>query len=89
MSATIAFQEVRTVLPELAKEVQTVPLKQEGLEIASEFTELLSTPIEDARAREAVQRLADEQAALRRMATLVAEGASARVRAIDNEGRKS
>ena len=38
----------------------------------AEFTELLATAIENADAREAVQQLVDEQAALRRMATLVA-----------------
>ncbi len=37
------------------------------------FTELMATAIANAEAREAVQRLADEQAALRRVATLVAQ----------------
>ena len=40
----------------------------------SDFTELLATAIARAEAREALARLADEQAALRRVATLVAEG---------------
>ena len=40
----------------------------------SDFTELLATAIARAEAREALTRLADEQAALRRVATLVAEG---------------
>jgi signal transduction histidine kinase len=40
----------------------------------AEFTELLATAIENAESREALGRLADEQAALRRMATLVAQG---------------
>ena len=44
---------------------------EEGL---SDFTELLATAIARAEAREALTRLADEQAALRRVATLVAEG---------------
>jgi signal transduction histidine kinase len=44
---------------------------EEGL---SDFTELLATAIARAEAREALARLADEQAALRRVATLVAEG---------------
>jgi signal transduction histidine kinase len=48
--------------------------KSRGVE--NEFSELLATAIENADAREAVQRLADEQAALRRMATLVAREAS-------------
>jgi PAS domain S-box-containing protein len=38
------------------------------------FTELLATAIADAQSREALGRLADEQAALRRVATLVAQG---------------
>src|SRR5262249_32696645 len=40
------------------------------------FTELVVTAIANAQAREEVHTLADEQAALRRVATLVAEGAS-------------
>jgi signal transduction histidine kinase len=40
----------------------------------AEFTELLATAIENAESREALARLADEQATLRRMATLIAEG---------------
>jgi GAF domain-containing protein len=42
----------------------------------AQFTELLATAIANADARAEVQRLADEQAALRRVAMLVAEGAS-------------
>src|SRR5204863_7057971 len=42
----------------------------------AKFTELLATAIANTEARTEVQRLADEQAALRRVATLVAEGAS-------------
>lgn len=38
------------------------------------FTELMATAIANANAREALQRLADEQAALQRVATLVAQG---------------
>jgi PAS domain S-box-containing protein len=38
------------------------------------FTELVATAIADAESRDALARLADEQAALRRVATLVAEG---------------
>jgi GAF domain-containing protein len=41
------------------------------------FTELVATAIANAEARAEVERLADEQAALRRVATLVAQGASA------------
>jgi signal transduction histidine kinase len=41
-----------------------------------QFTELTATAIANAESRDEVKRLADEQAALRRVATLVAEGAS-------------
>ena len=40
------------------------------------FTELVATAIANAEARETLAQLADEQAALRRVATLVAEGVS-------------
>jgi signal transduction histidine kinase len=40
----------------------------------AQFTELLATAIANAQARGEVERLADEQAALRRVATLVAQG---------------
>jgi PAS domain S-box-containing protein len=40
----------------------------------ADFTELLATAIANAESREALERLADEQASLRRMATSVAEG---------------
>jgi PAS domain S-box-containing protein len=40
----------------------------------ADFTELLATAIENAESREALHQLADEQAALRRVATLVAQG---------------
>ena len=40
----------------------------------SEFTELVATAISNSASREALARLADEQAALRRVATLVAQG---------------
>ena len=40
----------------------------------ADFTELLATAIENAESREALARLAEEQAMLRRMATLVAQG---------------
>jgi GAF domain-containing protein len=41
-----------------------------------DFTELVATAVENAESREGIEQLADEQAALRRVATLVAEGAS-------------
>jgi signal transduction histidine kinase len=40
----------------------------------AEFTELLATAVENAESREALERVAEEQTTLRRMATLVAEG---------------
>jgi len=40
------------------------------------FTELIATALANAQARDALSRLADEQAALRRVATLVARGVS-------------
>jgi signal transduction histidine kinase len=40
----------------------------------ADFSELLATAIENAQSREALAQLADEQATLRRMATLVAQG---------------
>ena len=43
----------------------------------ADFTELVATAIANAEAREALARLADEQTALRRVATLVAGGTSA------------
>jgi PAS domain S-box-containing protein len=42
----------------------------------AQFTELVATAIANAEARAEVERLAEEQAALRRVATLVAEGAA-------------
>jgi PAS domain S-box-containing protein len=42
----------------------------------AEFTELVATAISNTASREALVRLADEQAALRRVATLVAQGVS-------------
>jgi signal transduction histidine kinase len=41
----------------------------------ADFTELVATAIGNAQAREELRRVADEQAALRRVATLVAQGA--------------
>jgi signal transduction histidine kinase len=45
----------------------------------ADFMELVATAISNSQAREDVQRLADEQAALRRIATLVAQGAESRL----------
>ena len=51
----------------------TLPLDTESRLL--NFAELVATAIANAEARSEVQRLADEQAALRRVATLVAQGA--------------
>ncbi len=52
------------------------PLPRDTESRLGEFTELIATAIANAEVRAEVQRLADEQAALRRVATLVAEGSS-------------
>jgi PAS domain S-box-containing protein len=52
------------------------PLPPDTEASLARFTELVSTSIARAESRDALARLADEQAALRRVATLVAEGAS-------------
>ncbi|MGZ4222707.1 MAG: GAF domain-containing protein [Solirubrobacteraceae bacterium] len=52
-----------------------VPLPADIDQRLAEFTELVATAVANAQAREDVQRLAQEQAALRRVATLVAQGA--------------
>ncbi|MDQ1455247.1 MAG: hypothetical protein QOH28_867, partial [Actinomycetota bacterium] len=53
----------------------------------TQFADLVATAVANAEARREIVRLADEQAALRRVATLVAEGASpdALFRAVTNE----
>ena len=55
--------------------VEPVPLDTERR--LGQFTELMATAIANAEARAEIQRLAEEQAALRRVATLVAEGRDA------------
>jgi PAS domain S-box-containing protein len=52
------------------------PLPRDTAARLANFTRLLATAIGNAESREALGRLADEQAALRRVATLVARGAS-------------
>jgi signal transduction histidine kinase len=52
------------------------PLADDLEDRFSEFTELVATAIANIHAREELTRIATEQAALRRVATLVAEGAS-------------
>ncbi|HEY2958974.1 MAG TPA: GAF domain-containing protein [Actinomycetota bacterium] len=51
------------------------PFPERVEERLAEFTELVATAIANSQAREQLARLAEEQAALRRVATLVAEGA--------------
>ena len=51
------------------------PLPRDAEQRLDKFTELVATAVANATSREALRRLADEQAALRRVATLVAEGA--------------
>ena len=53
------------------------PLPNDLEDHLAEFTELVATAIANAESREQLTRLADEQAALRRVATLVARGAPA------------
>jgi GAF domain-containing protein len=53
-----------------------LPLPPDTEARIGQFTELMATAIANAEARVEVARLADEQAALRRVATLVAQGAS-------------
>jgi PAS domain S-box-containing protein len=50
------------------------PLPPETESRLGQFTELMATAIANTEARAEIERLADEQAALRRVATLVAEG---------------
>jgi signal transduction histidine kinase len=50
------------------------PLPHDTEARLADFTELLATAIENAESRDALAQLADEQATLRRMATLVAQG---------------
>jgi PAS domain S-box-containing protein len=53
------------------------PLPENTASRLADFTELLATAIENAESGEALQRLAEEQAALRRVATLVAQDVQA------------
>jgi signal transduction histidine kinase/uncharacterized protein YoaH (UPF0181 family) len=57
----------------LSKSTQPLPPVTEGR--LTEFTVLVATAISNAESREELARLAEEQAALRRVATLVAKGA--------------
>jgi signal transduction histidine kinase len=59
----------------VASSVRGQPLPPDTEERLAGFTELVATAIANAEAREELRRVADEQAALRRVATLVAQGA--------------
>jgi signal transduction histidine kinase len=54
---------------------EQVPLPPDAESRLSQFTDLVATALSNAQARHDLHRLAEEQAALRRVATLVAEGA--------------
>jgi signal transduction histidine kinase len=56
---------------------ETDPLHEDTEARLTNFTELVATAIANGEAREQVERLAEEQAALRRVATLIAQAASA------------
>jgi signal transduction histidine kinase len=58
----------------IAATSQTEPLPEDTESRIGEFTELVATAISNAESREALGLLADEQAALRRVAELVARG---------------
>jgi PAS domain S-box-containing protein len=60
----------------VAATTQDKPLPPATESRLDQFTELMATAIANAEARAEVERLADEQAALRRVATLVAQGGS-------------
>ncbi len=64
--------EIRAVMYAASTSGRSLPADTEG-RLAS-FTELLATAYANAEAREALRQVADEQAALRRVATLVARG---------------
>ena len=76
----VAMQEhLRTGQPvrieDVAESIAGAPVDAGIEEPLAEFTELLATAISSSETREQLARLADEQAALRRVATLVARGA--------------
>ena len=58
---------------------ERVPLPPNIEHRLTAFTELVATSVSNAQARQEVRRLLDEQAALRRIATLVAQGAESQV----------
>jgi signal transduction histidine kinase/DNA-binding NarL/FixJ family response regulator len=67
---------VRGYIGAYAESWETLPAGSEGR--LAEFTQLLAIAIANAQARDELQELAESQGALRRVATLVAEGAEPR-----------
>ena len=72
--ATPIIVEARLWGTMVAVTSQSEPLPADIEERIGEFTELVATAIANAQSREALAELAEEQAALRRVATLVANG---------------
>jgi PAS domain S-box-containing protein len=63
----------------MALSTETRPLPEATESRLAQFTELIATAIANTQARHELRRLAEEQAALRRVATLVAQGTDAPV----------
>src|SRR6185437_9252617 len=61
----------------IAVGTQEQPLPADGPTRLASFTDLVATALSNAEARDGLRRLADEQSALRAVATLVARGAAA------------
>jgi signal transduction histidine kinase len=61
------------LFPILRSSIRLVPVVEKRREIDTEFSGLLATSVENAEVRDALQHLAEEHAALRRVAILVAE----------------
>ena len=64
------------VIIAISTDPEPIPERSEAR--LGQFTELVATAVANAEARQALERVADEQAALRRIATLVARGVPAR-----------
>ncbi len=61
----------------IAISTEPEPISERSEARLCQFTELVATAVANAESRDVLARLADEQAALRRVATLVAQGAAA------------
>ena len=64
------------VIIAISTDPEPIPERSEAR--LGQFTELVATAVANAEARQALERVAAEQATLRRIATLVAEGRRAR-----------